>query len=102
MTTIPTHLIPSFDPIAHPDAVIQVQNLRVTVLTSRLFRIEYSPTNTFEDRPSQAFWHRRQPAPEFGVVQDETQLQITTYQLQLVYQLGQIPSAESLNSTLES
>ena len=97
---VPSHLIPSFDPVANPNAVVQVPNLRVTVLTSRLFRIEYSPTNTFEDRPSQAFWFRRQPVPEFGVVQTEDQLQITTYQLQLVYKLGQPPAAETLTVTL--
>jgi hypothetical protein len=74
---IPSHLIPSFSPQANSDAIVQVPNLRVTVLSSRLLRIEYSPINTFEDRPSQAFWYRQQPVPEFDVVQDETQLLIT-------------------------
>ncbi|MCB9134696.1 MAG: DUF5110 domain-containing protein [Anaerolineales bacterium] len=97
---IPSHLIPTFDPLANPDAVVTVANLRVTVFTSRLFRIEYSPTDTFEDRPSQAFWFRRQPAPEFGVVKTETQLQLTTHDLRLTYQLGQPPSAETLSITL--
>lgn len=100
MTTIPSHLIPSFDSVASPDAVVQVEHLRITVLTSRLLRIEYSPTGTFEDRPSQAFWYRRQPVPEFGVIQTEDQLQITTYQLQLIYKPGQPLSADTLSITL--
>jgi alpha-glucosidase (family GH31 glycosyl hydrolase)/putative sterol carrier protein len=41
---------------------------RFTVLTSRLLRLEYSPTGEFEDRPSQAFWFRRQPVPEYHCV----------------------------------
>ncbi|GAB4580356.1 MAG: glycoside hydrolase family 31 protein [Anaerolineales bacterium] len=97
---IPSHLIPSFDSLAHPDAMIVVPNLRVTVLTSRLFRMEYSPVNTFEDRPSQVFWYRRQPVPEFGVVNDGTHLKITTTHLQLLYQLNEPLSATSLSVTL--
>ncbi|NUM45314.1 MAG: DUF5110 domain-containing protein [Anaerolineales bacterium] len=99
---LPSHLLPTFEPLAHPDAVVTVANLRVTVLTSRLLRIEYSPTQTFEDRPSQAFWFRRQPVPEFGVLQTETHLQLTTHHLQLTYSLGQPLSAETLSVTLRA
>ena len=56
-----------FDPIADPAAVVTAGNVRFTVLTSRLPRLEYSPTGAFEDRPSQAFWVRKQPVPAFDV-----------------------------------
>ena len=63
---IPSHWVPNFDPIPSPEAVVTAQNIRVTVLTSRLLRIEYSPINQFEDRPSQPFWFRNFPLPEFS------------------------------------
>jgi alpha-glucosidase (family GH31 glycosyl hydrolase) len=57
--------VPTFHPIPNPDAVVITENVRFTVLTDRLIRMEYSPENQFEDRPSQAFWYRKQPVPEF-------------------------------------
>ncbi len=41
-------------PLAQPGAVVTGPNVRFTIQTPRLLRLEYSPTNTFEDRPSQA------------------------------------------------
>ena len=57
--------VPDFHPLANPDAVITAGNVRFTVLTDRLLRLEYSREARFEDRPSQAFWHREQPVPAF-------------------------------------
>jgi hypothetical protein len=54
-----------FDSLADHDAVVTGPNVRFTVLASRLIRMEHSPTGEFEDRPSQAFWRRRQPVPRF-------------------------------------
>ncbi len=90
---IPAHLIPDFDPKPNPDAVVQVPNLRVTVLTTRLLRIEYSPENQFEDRPSQPFWYRNQPAPDFEpkILQGKSStkiLSIATPHLTLWYTIG--------------
>ena len=44
------YLLLRFDPIADPAAVVTAGNVRFTVLTSRLPRLEYSPTGAFEDR----------------------------------------------------
>jgi alpha-glucosidase (family GH31 glycosyl hydrolase) len=49
--------------------------------------MEYSPTDTFEDRPSQAFWYRKQPVPPFKVTQNEQSIEIDTGELHLVYQI---------------
>lgn len=38
------------NPIADPAAVVTTGNVRVTVLTARLLRPEYSLTGAFEDR----------------------------------------------------
>ena len=74
-------------PIADPRAVIQAGPLRVTVLMDRLLRLEYSPGQIFEDRPSQAFWFRQQPVPEFTTQQANGRLIIETAALRLEYHL---------------
>jgi alpha-glucosidase (family GH31 glycosyl hydrolase) len=74
-----------FEPLADPRAVVVVGNARFTMLTSRLLRLEYSPEGKFEDRPSQAFWYRRQPVPEFQVRRSEAEVEIETEHLLLRY-----------------
>jgi alpha-glucosidase (family GH31 glycosyl hydrolase) len=57
-------------------------------LTSRLLRLEYSPTETFEDRPSQAFWYRQQPSPTFERSDRDGKLHVETEHLALHYTPG--------------
>ncbi|MCC7352218.1 MAG: DUF5110 domain-containing protein [Anaerolineae bacterium] len=78
----------SFDPVADPAAVVTGSSARFTVLTSRLLRLEYSPTGQFEDRASQAFWYRRQPVPSFQVAQSQDEIEITTEHLRLRYRMA--------------
>jgi hypothetical protein len=52
---MPLPPVPTFRPIANPAAVVIAKNVRFTVLTDRLIRLEYSKDDRFEDRPSQAF-----------------------------------------------
>lgn len=85
MSNPPPYSQVRFTPIADPAAVIQIENARFTVLTSRLLRLEYSPSGQFEDRPSQAFWYRHQVVPEFEVVNTPDGVTITTQFLQLDY-----------------
>lgn len=84
----PAYLQVRFDPVADPAAVVQTANARFTILTSRLLRMEYSPDGRFEDRPSQAFWYRRQPVPAFDVTSKDGWLTVETEHLQLRYQEG--------------
>ncbi|MFO7664534.1 MAG: glycoside hydrolase family 31 protein, partial [Chloroflexota bacterium] len=70
--------------------------VRFTLLTSRLIRMEYDPDGRFEDRPSQAFWFRRQPVPAYNVILDESHLTITSDYLRLTYR------AESSGFTREN
>ena len=72
-----------FRPIAAAEAVVCGANVRFSVLTSRLMRMEYSPSGQFEDRPSQAFWYREQPAPAFSVARDGDEIEIRTDHLRL-------------------
>ncbi len=87
MTTLPHHLKATQAPIAKSKSIIKVGKLRLTLLTSRLVRVEYSPNHQFEDRASQAFWYRDQPTPDFhsGAQSDffslETDHLVITYDL---------------------
>ena len=80
------HLKLPFEPEPHPEAVVRGPAVRFTVLTSRLIRLEYSEDEIFEDRPSQAFWYRRQPVPNFEVRKQAERIEIETEHLHLRYQ----------------
>src|SRR5690606_38291533 len=79
------HFKLQFQPVAHPDAVIQTNQARFTVLTPRLIRMEYQIEGIFEDRPSQPFWYRNQPVTQFEVRRDGDHLEIETDELLLRY-----------------
>ena len=74
-----------FAPIARAEAVVLGPHIRFTVLSSRLIRCEYSPTACFEDRPSQVFWYRQQPVPDFEVRREAGLIEIETDHLLLRY-----------------
>src|SRR5512136_1787763 len=88
MLSIPQELQTALESIAHPEAVVRAPHVRFTMLTSRLIRMEYSPQDVFEDRPSQAFWYRRQPVPEIEVNPSPNQIEITTEHLRLRYTIN--------------
>ncbi|MCZ2115775.1 MAG: glycoside hydrolase family 31 protein [Anaerolineae bacterium] len=91
MTVQPAYARIHFDPVADPRAVVVVGSARFTVVTSRLIRMEYSPDGRFEDRPSQAFWYRRQYVPEFRAARAGNELVLVTEHLRLTYRDGGEP-----------
>jgi len=97
MFTIPAQFQLKLDPAPEPEAVVCLGNVCLSLLTSRLVRIEYSPEGIFESRPSQAFWFRRQPVPEFSKVDRKGQVEIETEHLQIVYQKGRPIEPETLS-----
>jgi hypothetical protein len=62
--TLPQFQI-QFDPSPNPEAVVSGPNVRFSLLTERLIRMEYSHSEEFEDHPSQVFWYRNQPTPSY-------------------------------------
>lgn len=92
---------PSFHPLADPRAVFISGSMRFTILKSRLIRIEYAPNGQFEDRPSQIFWHREQPVPEFTTRQTDEWLTIETDYLHIRYKLGEELNYRYLQITLK-
>ncbi len=76
-------------PGPHPDAVVTRGDVRVTVLTSRLLRLEWSETGEFEDRATYAFPTRwLTDVPPHSVRQDGGILTVDTGDLMLTYKLG--------------
>lgn len=63
---------------AYPQATLRFKNFRFTLLTERMLRIEFSPSEIFEDRPSQVFWYRNQPLPKTEIEQTPVRLVIDT------------------------
>jgi alpha-glucosidase (family GH31 glycosyl hydrolase) len=80
--------VPVFKPLAKSAAIIIAGDARFTILTPYLIRMEYDPAKTFEDRPSQVFWYREQPAPNFSYILNESTIQMETDALKLSYQVG--------------
>jgi alpha-glucosidase (family GH31 glycosyl hydrolase) len=85
---MPLPPVPSFDPIASPEAIVATGNVRFTVLASRLIRLEYSRDGIFEDRPSQPFWYRKQPVPAFKKSISDKMIEIESDDLHLRYRLS--------------
>ena len=99
---MPLPPVPAFRPIANPDAVIETNDVRFTVLTDRLIRLEYSKEGRFEDRPSQAFWFRDRPVPDFEKTVTDESVEIETEFLHLKYQItAKGFTAKTLSITLK-
>ncbi len=78
----------SGDPVAVDDNVIRGEQYRITVLTQRLLRLEWSATGRFEDRPTQVVLDRAFPASEFSCRDVDGRIEIDTPYLQLRYDRG--------------
>ena len=76
-----------YNPIANPQAVVKETNVRFTVLTSFLIRMEWAPGNSFEDRQSFIFVNRNLPVPRFSTEKENGWLVLTTSDLTLKYKL---------------
>src|SRR3954449_11734102 len=72
-------------PVAHPEAVVQGDRWRFSVLTDGLVRLEWAPDGAFEDRASTFALHRDLPVPEFRVIDGESAVEVVTERLRVVY-----------------
>ena len=90
-------ILPHLAPQADPAAVFRSGSFRVTVLDSRLLRLEFDPTGKFEDRASQSIWRRRCPVPEgLEVEMPGAGLRLRTSALELEYRGGR-PGPKTLS-----
>ena len=77
-------------PVCRPESAVQGEHYRITVLTPSLFRLEYSSSGVFEDRPTQAVLNRDFSVPAFHVKETREELSIYTEFLELHYNLSLI------------
>lgn len=75
-------------PVAHTASVVVRGEVRFTVLTARLLRLEWSPTGAFTDNATFAFpWRATPESVPFQVHDDGEYLVLDTGSLQLSYRL---------------
>jgi alpha-glucosidase (family GH31 glycosyl hydrolase) len=92
-----------FHSLANSDAIVKHGPVRFTVLTSRLIRLEYAPSEIFEDRATQVVWNRDLPVPAFTHSLDGNRLIIETDELKLSYEQNEWGfTRNSLNIELKS
>lgn len=72
-----------------PKAYVKGVKYRITVITERVVRLEYSPTGSFVDFPTQTIKNRNFGLPEFTIRQDSNFLEITTKYFKLSYMKDQ-------------
>lgn len=70
---------------AKEESVIKGQHYRISVLTERLLRLEYSPSGVFYDNKTQLVSFRNFEKPQFEVQEDERYLVIKTKYFSLSY-----------------
>ncbi len=75
-------------PVAPESSTVVGDRYRITLLTSRLLRLEWSPTGEFVDEASQVVWNRAFDPVPFDVARDGRALQIRTPYLHLEYDGG--------------
>ena len=65
--------------------IVKGSNFRISVITERIVRLEYSPSGAFVDRPTQLVLRRNLGYPEFQVKQDTQFVEIITKYFHLIY-----------------
>lgn len=70
---------------ANPDCIYLGEKYRITILTSRLVRLEYSENGVFEDRPTELVINRNFESPKFSVKEDKRYIEIKTTYFTLSY-----------------
>ena len=87
-----------YDPVANPEAVVTCGNMRFTILTPEMIRIEWSQNAAFEDKATFAVVNRNLPVPHFEQKEDDQYLYINTNKLSLRYKKGTYPITDPVSS----
>ena len=92
-----------FKPVAKDEAVVKVGNYRVTILTSKCIRIEYSLNHIFKDLPTLTFTVRDlNPIPQYNVKTADKQATITTDDLEVtIFDVNKYPTKKNPNITIK-
>lgn len=88
-------------PVASPENTILFPKCRITVLTEKLLRIEYSESDEFTDAATQSVFYRDFPACDYSVYKDGENIVVETKSLKLIYAEGFDFSSETLSIALK-
>ncbi len=87
-----TYPVAAHNPVARKEAIVNSGNVRFTVLTPEMIRIEHSDLGEFEDRATFAVQNREMDVvPPFKKKEDKEFLYIETDKLRLKYRKGTNP-----------
>ena len=86
--------------MAHKSAIVHVGDVRIEVLAPSLLRLEYSPSQHFENSPTVNALNRRMPVPPYSVTTTGGWLTVHTAKATLRYKLGSGPFTP-LNTSLK-
>jgi alpha-glucosidase (family GH31 glycosyl hydrolase) len=82
---------------ADPRAVVQGEKYRITVLTDRMARLEYSPNGEFIDQETQTVLNRKFPVPKYRVDDKGSSIDVITNNLIITYEKNQAFSNTTLS-----
>ena len=75
--------------ISEKKTVFGDENYRITVVSERVLRLEYSPSGSFVDQPTQYIKKRNLGIPDFSIRQDPNIVEISTKYFVMTYIKGQ-------------
>lgn len=75
--------------VSDKKTIVQGSNYRLSVISERIVRLEFSPNGQFIDRPTQLIKKRNIGIPDFSVRQDANIVEVTTKYFSLTYLKGQ-------------
>ena len=88
------------NPVADAKAMVVVDNVRFTVLTPQLIRMEWSEDGRFEDNATLTFVNRQLPVPEYKVQKGRNKVVIKTDYVTLTYKRGGKFAPENLSAVI--
>lgn len=90
-------------PLANPAQVVQINQVRMTVITPYLIRMEYSRNNEFRDLSTQTFFNRDLGRHPYEYTHEDGQLVISTEGFTLTYNENEIGfTLDSLHAEIKS
>lgn len=107
MNTIGGYFVNSMnDAVVNKENVIQGKKYRISILTDRLVRLEYSPNGKFEDRPTNRVIYRNFEKVKYTFTKSESLLQIVTsyftinYDMEKSFEGSKVTPGSTLKITL--
>ena len=84
MTELNKQLLAATEGVAFEENIITAGNVRVSVLTERMIRVEFSTDGKFTDLPSQTVWYRNFGKVDFSSAENADVLTVRTASAEFV------------------